>query len=109
MCAAGLRPSVDCDHQTTQCPENAILDAADHPEDETGDEDRAKDGDARESVRTTVENLRHLAVLPSGIEISKSEGQSWLPRGLRRAGARTVRIIFKKGSDARPLARQNVQ
>src|SRR5688572_5478093 len=35
-------------------------DAADDPENKTGNEDRAKDGDARKRIGTTVENLRHL-------------------------------------------------
>jgi len=35
-------------------------DSADDPENKTGNEDRAEDGDARERIGTTVENLRHL-------------------------------------------------
>jgi hypothetical protein len=34
-------------------------DAADHPENEAGDENRPKNGDAGERVRATVEYLRH--------------------------------------------------
>src|SRR5688500_11957405 len=35
-------------------------DAADQPENETGNEDRAEDGDARKRIGTAVENLSHL-------------------------------------------------
>src|SRR5439155_20440637 len=36
--------------------------AADDPEDETGDENRPEDGDAGDRIGTTVKNLRHYSL-----------------------------------------------
>ena len=48
-------------------------DSADHPQDETDDEYRAEDGDARNRVGTSVENLRHLGWYHPSV-ISTNEG-----------------------------------
>src|SRR5688500_4264356 len=67
-------------------------DSTDHPEHESGDENRAEDGDARKRIGTAVENLRHLRLLPSGVEI-----WSWVAE--KHAAAE--RVACQAGRDGR--------